>query len=212
MVVVGETTSPIDGRRARRERGRTVVIDAVFELAEEGKVPLTAEMIADRSEVSVASIFRYFDGLDDLQYQTYQRFRDRFAPLMAAVGDGTRAARIAELVAMRLDLYEQAGAMMALGRLRALEHRALLEASTETKATLAAQVRDTFRPETAGASPTRVCELAAVIDALTSLEAWNVMRRTHARSRTQITRSWTCGVAALVDDWQLRDRQPEGTT
>ena len=38
------TASPTDGRRARRERGRTAVIDAVFELAEEGKVPVTAEL------------------------------------------------------------------------------------------------------------------------------------------------------------------------
>jgi len=209
---VGGTTAPIDGRRARRERGRTAVIDAVFELAEEGKIPLTAEMVADRSRVSVASIFRYFDGLDDLQYQTYQRFRERFAPLLAVAADGSREERIAGLVATRLDLYEQAGAMMALGRLRSLEHQALLEASTETKTMLAAQVRDTFRRETAGTSPARTAELVAVVDAFTSLETWDVMRRTHARSRAQIIRSWTRGVTVLIDDWQQHDRPHEGIT
>jgi AcrR family transcriptional regulator len=202
VAFVGEPTAPIDGRRARRIRGRAAVIDAVFALAEEGKVPMTAELVAERSGVSMASIFRYFDGLDDLQYQTHERFRDRFAPLMEVVAAGSLDDRITRFVAARLDLYEQAGAMMRLGRMRALEHQALLEASTETKASLATQVRGTFAPETAGTSPSRTADLVAVIDAFTSLEAWDVLRRTHARSRTQINRSWTRGIAVLIDDWQ----------
>jgi len=198
---VGEAT-PIDGRRARRERGRTAVIDAVFELAEEGKIPPTAELVAERSGVSVASIFRYFDGLDDLQVHAHRRFRERFAPLVAAVGDGSRAERVAALVESRLDLYEQAGAIMALGRLRALEHEPLLEASTQTKAALADQVRATFETESRGRPPGRVAELVAVIDAFTSVEAWDVMRGTHARSRRQIATSWRRGIDALIDDWE----------
>jgi TetR/AcrR family transcriptional regulator of autoinduction and epiphytic fitness len=203
---MGDTTlntePPVDGRRARRERGRSAVIDAVFELAEEGKIPPTAELVAERSGVSVASIFRYFDGLDDLQLQTYRRFRERFAPLLGAVGAGSRADRIAALVESRLDLYEQAGPMMAIGRLRALEHAPLLEASTETKAALADQVRAALEPDTRDSSPGRVAELVAVIDAFTSVEAWDVMRRTHARSRRQIASSWCRGIDALIDDWE----------
>jgi AcrR family transcriptional regulator len=198
---VGETDAPIDGRRARRERGRASVIDAVFALAEEGKIPVTAELVAERSGVSVASIFRYFDGLDDLQYRAYERFRERYAPLVRAVeGDGLED-RIDGFVERRLDLFEQAGALMALGRLRALEHQPLLEASTEVKAALAAQARRTFATETRGASPARTAELVAVIDAFASAEAWDVLRRTHARSRTQIVRTWRRGLAVLINDW-----------
>ena len=198
---VGETDAPIDGRRARRERGRASVIDAVFALAEEGKIPVTAELVAERSGVSVASIFRYFDGLDDLQYRAYERFRERYAPLVRAVEGDSLEDRIEGFVERRLDLFEQAGALMALGRLRALEHQPLLEASTEIKAALAAQARRTFATETRGASPARTAELVAIIDAVTSPEAWDVLRRTHARSRTQITRTWRRGLAALIDDW-----------
>ncbi len=196
------TAPPVDGRRARRERGRAAVIDAVFELAEEGKVPVTAELIAERSGVSVASIFRYFDGLNDLQLQTYRRFRERFAPLVQAVDHGPRADRIAVLVDSRLNLYDRAGAMMALGRLRALEHAPLLEASSETRAALATQVRAALEPETRGSTPGRVAELVAVIDAFTSVEAWDVMRKTHARSQAQIAITWRRGVNALIADWE----------
>ena len=37
---------PIDGRRARRERSRVAVIDAVFTLVRNGKVPPIAEDVA----------------------------------------------------------------------------------------------------------------------------------------------------------------------
>jgi AcrR family transcriptional regulator len=202
---VGETDAPIDGRRARRERGRAAVVDAAFELAQEGKIPLTTDMIAERSGVSAASIFRYFDGLDDLQYRAYERFRERYAPLVAAAPDGSRDERIAAFVESRLELFEQAGAIMALGRLRALEHQPLLEASTEIKAAMAAQVRRTFAAETAGASPARNADLVAVIDALASPEAWDVLRRGHARSRRQIARTWRRSIAVLIDDWEREE-------
>lgn len=202
---MGENEAPVDGRRARRERGRATVIDAAFELAHEGKLPLTTELVAERSGVSVASIFRYFDGLDDLQYQAYGRFRERYAPLVRVVDAGTRGQRIDAFIASRLDLFEQAGAIMALGRLRALEHRPLLEAMTETKAALADQVRGTFGPEAAGATPGRTAELVATIDAFTSPEAWDVLRREHSRSRAQIEHTWRRGLAALIDDWNQGD-------
>ena len=65
------------------------MIDAAFALVQEGKIPLTTELVAERSGVSAASIFRYFDGLDDLQYQAYQRFRERYAPLVQAIDGGS---------------------------------------------------------------------------------------------------------------------------
>jgi len=192
--------TPIDGRRARRERGRRAVIDAMFALLQEGKIPPTAEQVADRSGVSVASIFRYFRGLDDLQYQTFQRFRERFEPLFtfSAPRGAARGDRIDAFVRARLDLYEQAGAIMAVGRLRALEHEPLVAASAETRGLLADQVRANFAADLADASPTASADLVALIDALTSLESWDVMRRTHSRSRRQIERSWVLGIAAII--------------
>lgn len=179
----------------------------MFELLQEGKVPPGADAIAERAGVSVASIFRYFDGIDDLQLQTLERFRSRFEPLMAAAIAGNRAERISGLVEARLDLYEQAGAIMAVGRLRALEHQPLVEAAARNRATLAAQVRSVFAIETDGQAPARVADLVAVVDALTSLESWDVMRKTHARSRAQIARAWGRGIAVLVESWQQEENR-----
>ena len=185
------------------------VIDAMFELMQDGKVPPAIELVAERSGVSVASIFRYFDGLSDLQYQTFQRFRERFEPLVRPIdaGDITSDERVAGFVGARLDLYEQAGAIMAVGRLRALEHQPLVEAAAQMRGVLADQVRVTFASETATSSPARTADLVAVIDALTSLEAWDVMRKTHSRSRAQIARAWEHGIRALIDAWDLTENQ-----
>ncbi len=131
---MGETG---DGRRARSERSRQAVIDAVVELVQAGKVLPTAETIAERAGVSVASLFRHFDGIADLQLQTYEHFRRHFAPLVIVSAEqaaGTRAERIAVLVESRLDLYEQAGAVMILGRLRSLEHDPMVVAASNTAA------------------------------------------------------------------------------
>ncbi len=177
------------------------MIDAMFSLLQDGKVPVSAELVADRAGVSVASVFRYFDGLDDLQYHTFERFRERFEPLLAVEPrDTTRSGRLAAFVRSRLDLYEQAGAIMAVGRLRALEHEPLVAASAEMRGLLADQVRTVFAADVAGLATTGH-DLVAVIDALTSLESWDVMRKTHARSRRQIQRAWCTGIDALIASW-----------
>jgi TetR/AcrR family transcriptional regulator, regulator of autoinduction and epiphytic fitness len=201
---MGESTAPIDGRRARRERGRLAVIDAMFSLLQDGKVPVSADMVAERAGVSVASVFRYFDGLDDLQLQTFDRFRERFEPLLEVEPvASTLHERIAAFVGSRLDLYEQAGAIMAVGRLRALEHEPLVAASAEMRGLLAQQVRSVLGPDVANVGERS--DLVAVIDALTSLESWDVMRKTHSRSRREIERAWRRGIEAVIAAWAQPD-------
>lgn len=200
----GEGTTPIDGRRARRERGRLAVIDAMFALLQDGKVPVSADMVAERAGVSVASVFRYFDGLDDLQLQTFERFRERFEPLLEVEPvAATLHERIAAFVRSRLDLYEQAGAIMAVGRLRALEHEPLVAASAEMRGLLAGQVRSVFAPDVAAVDGRS--DLVAVIDALTSLESWDVMRKAHSRSRREIEMAWRRGIGAVIAAWAQPD-------
>lgn len=198
---MGDRAQPIDGRHARRERGRLAVIDAMFSLLQDGKVPVNAELVAERAGVSVASVFRYFDGLDDLQYQTFERFRERFEPLLTVDPRAvSRDERIAAFVNSRLDLYDQAGAIMAVGRLRSLEYEPLVAASAAMRGLLADQVRSAFGADVVDMVSVGP-DLVAVIDALTSLESWDVMRKTHARSRRQIERAWSTGIDALIESW-----------
>ena len=76
------TNGGVDGRRLRRERGRDAVIDALFELLLEGSPTPKSDELARRAGVSEASVFRYFDSLDDLFLRAFQAFQERYAPLL----------------------------------------------------------------------------------------------------------------------------------
>jgi AcrR family transcriptional regulator len=202
MTTTGAVTVDIDGRRARRERGRAAVVDAAFDILQQGVVPPPVDEVARRSGVSVSTIFRYFDGLDDLQHQALGRFRERFAPLLeiARDGDGSPPSRTAAFVEARLALYDAAGVIMALGRLRGLEHPPLAAAMAEFAERLTAQVTSQFAPELDAATSARRDDLVAVIDSLTSPQAWDVMRNRHRRTRTQIRRAWIRALTTLLTD------------
>ena len=76
------------------------MIDAAFELLLSGHQQLAVDDIAAAAGVSTASVFRYFDGLADLQRQAVDRFLDRFSPLLVSpdAGHGRRGERLARLV------------------------------------------------------------------------------------------------------------------
>lgn len=192
----------LDGRRMRRDRNRTAVVEAVYALLHEGHVPPSTEAVAERAGVSVSSVFRYFDGLDDLQKQTIELYFERCAPLfeVPALGEGTLDARIATLVAARLALYRSIAPIARLARMRAPEYPLIAESLTGTRARLIRQVRRHFAPELAALDRSDAGNLVALIDVLTSYESWDLMRTVSRLSERRIGASWTSGIRALVPD------------
>lgn len=197
--VADPTAAPSDGRRARRERNRTAVVDAMFELMREGHVPPSVGDVAARAGVSVSSVFRYFENLDDLQRETVRRYFERYAPLFDVpdAPDSTED-RIAAWVDARLDLYETIGPMARLSRVRALDHPQLAEALAETRQGFAQQARSHFAPDLAGRAAADTDDRVALVDALTSFESWDLLQGSHDRSRTQIRRAWILGLRAVL--------------
>ena len=142
-------TPSVDGRRARRDRGKTAVVDAMFELLQEGQLPPAVEAIAERAGVSVSSVFRYFENLDDLQQRTIERYFERFASLFTipAIGQGPLDDRIKRLVDARLDLYEVIGPIALMARARAVDSPRLARTLDQTRSMQAGLVRTHFTPE-----------------------------------------------------------------
>lgn len=194
---------PADGRRARRERSRTAVIDAVFALIQDGRMPPTAEEIAGRAGVSVSSVFRNFDGLDDLQRQAFDRFQDRFAHLFDAhvEHDADRSTRIRDHVQSRIELYTSAGKLMHVARQRAIDYQPMADGVARSRSRLATQTQRRFAPETEQLTPAATANLVALIDATTSPEAFEVMRAAHGRSARQISAMWTTALDVLLAGW-----------
>lgn len=200
MHVVTDQTVVADGRRARRERNRAAVIDAMFELIGDGHLPPSVDEVASRAQVSVSSVFRYFDNLDDLLQQTVARYFERFAPLfeVPAVPDGDVDDRIAALVGARLDLWEAIGPIARMARIRAAEQPKLAAVLAETRRDLEVQVRAHFAPDLDGLDRAEVDDRVALIDCLTAFESWDLLTGTHGRSRRLVDRAWTSGLHALL--------------
>ena len=192
-----------DGRRVRRERSRAAVIEAVFELVLSGNGPPTVEQIAERSGVSASSIFRMFDGLDDMRAHAFEQFEHRYAHLLAAnfAPDEGRSLRIDRLVRMRVDLYVGAGPLLTMVRHRAFDHESIADRVRMNRRRLADQVWSCFAAETTQLTRAESANLVALVDATPSPEAFEVLGAAHARTRRQIERTWRRAVTGLTDAW-----------
>ena len=58
--VTGTDATQTDGRTARRDRNREAVLDAALALFTAGELEPTAAAVAERSGVSLRSVYRYW--------------------------------------------------------------------------------------------------------------------------------------------------------
>jgi AcrR family transcriptional regulator len=190
----------VDGRRARRERGRMAVIEAMIDLVQSGHAPPSADTIAESAGVSVSSLFRYFDGLDDLQNETAARFFERYAELFGIdnLGVGDLDRRIATLVSSRLTLYDTVAPMARLARARALEHPNVAASVAAMRSRQADDIRHHFGDRLRPWSTTEGDDVVDAIYNVTSFESWDILNRDRHRSTGDIRRSWTRAVRALL--------------
>jgi AcrR family transcriptional regulator len=187
-----ENESQVDGRRARRERGRVAVSEAMIDLVFDGNIPPTADQIAERAGVSIASLFRYFETLDELRRETVDIYFDRYAHLfeITDVGEGTLDERVQNFVAARATLYETTEPMCRLVRMRANEVAEVSELVHLVHATRADQIRHHFDLELTPLSPAVRDDVTATISALTSFESWDLMCNHLGRTHQQVRRAW----------------------
>ena len=190
----------VDGRHARRERNRAAIVEAVFSAILDGKVPPSVDDVAERAGVSVSSVFRNFDGLDDLQRRAFDRFQHQYDHLFVAMpAEGAdRASRIEHFVRMRVDLYDSAGPLMHLARQRALDYQPMADGVARMRSRLADQTHRHFHPEAGALTSARAADLIALIDATTSPEAFEVIRGSHARTARQVARAWIGALTILL--------------
>lgn len=192
--------TPTDGRRARRERGRVAVTEAMIDLVLEGHVPPTADQIAARAGVSVASLFRYFETLDELRRVTTHQYFERFAHAfeIEQIGDGSLDERVDRFAASRISLYETVEPMARLARWKAREVNEVDETLRLVRATFVDQIRLHFAPELLAFSSAGVEDTVMVIATLTSFESWEQARHDHDRTAKQVRRAWAAAVRKVM--------------
>lgn len=190
----------IDGRTARRDRNRDAVLDAVIELFTEGHVGLVAADVAERSGVSLRSVYRYFDDLEALARAAIARQMERFAPLaeITGLGEGPRAERIERIVVGRLRLYEAIGPTRRAAMRREATTPILSDQLERTRALLTEQVEAMFAPELTALPSGDRHDLAAALDLLLGFEAFDQLRRVGGRSAPDTRRIVSNAITRLL--------------
>lgn len=190
-----------DGRRARRERGRLAVTEATIDLVLEGNISPSVEQISDRADVSAASLFRYFETLDDLRQATVDRYFERYTHVFEIpdIGIGSLSRRVKRFAKARASLHEITEPMARLTRHRAPEHIDLDQRLHLVRATMSDQIRHHFEAELSALSPVRREDTVTVISTLTSFESWDQARYDHGRSQQQIRRGWSTTITRILE-------------
>lgn len=190
-----------DGRTARREANRRRVVDAMLGLVDEGELEPTVEQVVARSGVSERSVFRYFDGLDDLRRAVIRQNFERVEPLMAVadLGVGPLDERVARFVESRIAVCEAVAGPARVGRRNAPFQPLVAEEVARFRVLLGRQVRAHFAPELGARTPAAADDLEAVVDVLVSFDAWDLLTTVHGRTRAQVRRAWTRSLLRLLE-------------
>lgn len=193
-------TGTIDGRTARRDRNRTEVVEAALALMDEGEIDPSVEQLTERSGLSARSIFRYFDGLDDLRRAVIRRHFDRVRPLLdqSVSPDGDLDVRIKKFVDTRLKFNESVAAPARTAQLRAHYAPLIAEDILDYRRQMDSQVRKQFAPELKQRSRAEAEDVVSLIDVIVSFAGWEMMADEQSRSRTQIRRAWTVALDSLL--------------
>lgn len=187
---------PVDGRRARRHRSRDLAVDALLDLLNEGVARPTAQQVAERSGVSLRSIFRIFDDVQNLHMAASERQMSRVRHLFVdIVASGTLEERVQATVATTTRLYEQV-APIRRAALRAAPESATLQLQlSRARGWLRTEVERVFAPELERlADP----DLTAAVEAVLSFETWDQLRTAQGRSIPRTAASISRAVEALL--------------
>lgn len=168
----------IDGRTARRDRGRTAVLEAALELFEEENLEPTPEQIALRAGVSTRSVYRYFEDRDDLVRAIIAHKQLKVLPLfhIESIGNGELADRLSRFVDSRLKVYDAIGATARAMAIKSSSDPVIGEQIAFRKSIFRQQIETNFANELDQMPSQQRTNSLNAIDALTQVESLDRFR------------------------------------
>ncbi len=170
----------VDGRNLRRERNVAAVVDAVLEMFEDEALTPTIERAAERSGLSLRSVYRYFPDPESLTQAAIDEMwrRGQAAAHLSAIGRGPFEDRVTEFARMRVRLYEHVGPGFRAGRLHAPQSVPIRDDLERTRRTLTEQFERQFATELAALPPADRIARQTTADVMSQLEVIDLLRRT----------------------------------
>ena len=163
----------VDGRTARRQRNKDAVLDALIELASEGRVEPPIETIAERAGVSYRSVYRYFDDRTDLMLSAIARVMGDHWPIFDIDdrGEGSFDARIERLITVRISAYRKLAPLTRGAVHRRADEPAVAEGYDRVRDHLRDQLAEQFQPELAAVPATERPLVLAALDTMFQFES-----------------------------------------
>ncbi len=168
-----------DGRSLRRTRNIAAVVDAVLEMFEDESLAPSIERAAERSGLSLRSVYRYFPDPESLIQAAIDEMwrRGQSAAHLSAIGDGPFDERVTTFAEMRVRLYENVGPGFRAGRMHALLSERIRDDLARTRQALTDQFDAQFRIEI-NALPSRVRKgRSTTADVMSQLDVIDLLRR-----------------------------------
>ena len=164
---------PVDGRTARRDRGRTAALEAALELFEEENLEPTPEQIAERAGISTRSVYRYFEDRDSLVRAIIAHKQLQILPLFQIedAGQGELHVRLSRFVDSRLRVHEAIGAMARAMTIKASSDPVIREQVEFRKSIFRKQVKRIFAHEFDRMNEHESAAALNAVDALTQVES-----------------------------------------
>jgi AcrR family transcriptional regulator len=190
----------IDGRTARRDRGRNAVLEAALELWEEENLEPSPEQIAQRAGVSTRSVYRYFEDRDQLVRAIIAHKQMQIVPLFRIedMGQGDLELRILRFVDSRLEVYEAIGASARAMTIKASGDPVIAEQIAFRKSEFRQQVVRQFDSELARMTDTERMVSLNSVDALTQAESLDRFRRELQLSKDDCRTLLVASIRALL--------------
>lgn len=186
-----------DGRRARRDRNTEAVLRACWQLFMEGELRPTAQQVADRSGVSLRSVFRHFQNLDTLLRAAIDWYLEHNAHLFLFTPPPAGASfdeRVDALASYRLRLYRECGRQIGAGIALAGTDQVIGARVDASRHYLADSIRSLFAPEIAALGDEAGRAAAAAAHAVLGVQSWQILNQEHGLDDEQIGRWYRAGI------------------
>ncbi|HLI79305.1 MAG TPA: TetR/AcrR family transcriptional regulator [Candidatus Binataceae bacterium] len=168
----------IDGRRARGERARAAVLDAILDLLQEGDLKPTAERVADRAGVSLRLVFHHFSDLESLYGAAADRQSERLRPLVKRIpSEGAFEDRLEAFLRQRVRLWEKITPVRRASLLLEPFSKAIGVRLQDARRIAREEAAAVFRPEIENFLRTDRADVVAAVDAASAWQTWEVLRR-----------------------------------
>jgi AcrR family transcriptional regulator len=190
----------LDGRRQRGVRSRESVVEAMLDLIRETGEQPAAQAVADRAGVSLRTVFRHFDDVDNLFASAIAHQVQRVGPLFDPLpATGSRAERIDALVRRRRELFEHVAPIRRVARARD-DHPMIVEWLARSHDMLRGQTTTQFAVELSEMSSRQRRVLVEALDAASGFPMWDSLRREQHLDADTAATVVTVMLARLLDD------------